>query len=199
MRPSPLLSGGVSPARSTLAPPSSDVPSNSWNGTSKPTATFHDTESVGFVRVPSICESAARLTPLLLAKSSSDRPRAFRKRLRPSATRRATSAAPSSSPDPEATRGRARGSGSTFLRAFAAAMDRPCSRIGPPAARSLRFFARQPRLRRLTLPRAPIRNNIYRVGRLMVTRKTVYALRALSQLANADQSQPLLASEIAAN
>ena len=33
----------------------------------------------------------------------------------------------------------------------------------------------------------------------MVTRKTVYALRALSQLANADQSQPLLASEIAAN
>ena len=46
MRPSPLLSGGVSPARSTLAPPSSEVPSSSWKGTSKPTATFHRTDSV---------------------------------------------------------------------------------------------------------------------------------------------------------
>lgn len=33
----------------------------------------------------------------------------------------------------------------------------------------------------------------------MVTRKTVYALRALTQLANSAQGQPLLAAEIAAN
>jgi Rrf2 family protein len=33
----------------------------------------------------------------------------------------------------------------------------------------------------------------------MVTRKTVYALRALSQLASSAQGQPLLAAEIAAN
>jgi len=33
----------------------------------------------------------------------------------------------------------------------------------------------------------------------MVTRKTVYALRALSQLANSAQGQPLLAAEIAAS
>ncbi|HET7540639.1 MAG TPA: Rrf2 family transcriptional regulator [Polyangiaceae bacterium] len=33
----------------------------------------------------------------------------------------------------------------------------------------------------------------------MVTRKTVYALRALSQLANVGPGQPLLAAEIAAN
>lgn len=33
----------------------------------------------------------------------------------------------------------------------------------------------------------------------MVTRKTVYALRALSQLANSATGQPLLAAEIAAN
>jgi len=42
------------------------------------------------------------------------------------------------------------------------------------------------------------RNNIYLIGRLMVTRKTVYALRALSQLANSAQGQPMLAAEIAA-
>jgi len=45
----------------------------------------------------------------------------------------------------------------------------------------------------------PIRNKIYRVGRLMVTRKTVYALRALSHLANSASGQPLLAAEIAAH
>jgi len=45
----------------------------------------------------------------------------------------------------------------------------------------------------------PLTNKIYRIGRVMVTRKTVYALRALFNLATAVQGHPQLAAEIAAS
>src|SRR5262245_47533780 len=64
----------------------------------RPTAIFHSTPTVGLPLDVSICESAARLTPEATASSSSERLRALRRRRRLSPTRRAISAAPSSSP-----------------------------------------------------------------------------------------------------
>ena len=53
---------------------------------------------MGFDLWVSICDSAARLTPEACASSSSDNPRDFRRCRKLSATRRPSSAAPTSSP-----------------------------------------------------------------------------------------------------
>src|SRR5262252_7026589 len=55
---------------------------------------------VGLVRALSICERAARLTPLARASWSRESCRSLRRRRRLSATRRPNSAAPTSSPRP---------------------------------------------------------------------------------------------------
>src|SRR5262245_46675439 len=73
----------------------------------RPTAIFHSTASVGLVRAPSICESAARLTPLRCARSSRESCCVRRWWRSDSATWRASSAAPNTSPELGATRGRA--------------------------------------------------------------------------------------------
>ena len=70
-----------------------------------PTAIFQRRPTVGFDLQVSTWESAARLAPEE-ARSSSDIPRAFRRSRRCSATRRPSSAAPTSSPGPA--RGRSR-------------------------------------------------------------------------------------------
>ena len=98
-RASRRTSGGPArPSAGGASTPERGAPTSSAKGTPSPTAILQRTPTVGLLLHVSICERAARLTPDERARSSSESPRAFRRCRRFSATRRPSSAAPTSSP-----------------------------------------------------------------------------------------------------